>query len=238
MRPEVRKLLISSAGFQTVPELTQAVCDALATPAAVLVRIWLLADDQSLRLCASAGTPLGGGSYRRLDGEFSVIHHGSGKIGRIATAREPLVARHVRGDEDWLANPAWIARQNVRSFIALPLVAGDRSLGVLALFDRVVLTDAALDELTFIADFVAARIRALQDSRPESPRGAASPVSTLSTVLTRRELRDLEKRSIEAALSRTHGRVFGPGGAAALLDMKPTTLASRIKALRVRPARE
>ena len=34
-----------------------------------------------------------------------------------------------------------------------------------------------------------------------------------------------------AALKATHGKVFGPGGAAELLGMKPTTLASRLKAL-------
>jgi transcriptional regulator with GAF, ATPase, and Fis domain len=43
----------------------------------------------------------------------------------------------------------------------------------------------------------------------------------------------MEKQTIEAALARTSGRVFGPEGAAALLGMKPTTLASRIKALAI-----
>jgi hypothetical protein len=32
-------------------------------------------------------------------------------------------------------------------------------------------------------------------------------------------------------LAQTGGKVFGPTGAAALLDMKPTTVISRIKAL-------
>jgi transcriptional regulator with GAF, ATPase, and Fis domain len=34
-----------------------------------------------------------------------------------------------------------------------------------------------------------------------------------------------------AALQASGGKVFGPGGAAELLDVKPTTLASRIKTL-------
>jgi transcriptional regulator with GAF, ATPase, and Fis domain len=46
-------------------------------------------------------------------------------------------------------------------------------------------------------------------------------------------LRLLERRTIEAALTQTRGRVFGPRGAAMLLGMKPTTLASRIKVLRI-----
>jgi formate hydrogenlyase transcriptional activator len=50
-------------------------------------------------------------------------------------------------------------------------------------------------------------------------------------VLTRDELKRQERESITNALKRTGGKVFGPGGAAELLGMKPTTLASRITAL-------
>jgi len=56
-------------------------------------------------------------------------------------------------------------------------------------------------------------------------------------ILTRAALRQHERASIEAALRQTGGRVFGPDGAAVLLGMKPTTLASRIKALGVRKRR-
>ena len=47
----------------------------------------------------------------------------------------------------------------------------------------------------------------------------------------RQELKQRERESIQAALSQSGGKVFGPGGAAELLKMKPTTLASRITAL-------
>jgi len=52
-----------------------------------------------------------------------------------------------------------------------------------------------------------------------------------SAPLTREELRRLERESIEAALARAGGKVFGPGGAAEILGMRPTTLASRLLAL-------
>ena len=52
-----------------------------------------------------------------------------------------------------------------------------------------------------------------------------------SVLLTRDELKRHERESIAAALAQCGGKVFGPGGAAELLNMKPTTLASRIKAL-------
>jgi PAS domain S-box-containing protein len=52
-------------------------------------------------------------------------------------------------------------------------------------------------------------------------------------VMTDGEIRNLERTNIVAALKASNGKVFGPGGAAELMDMKPTTLASRIKALKI-----
>jgi len=49
--------------------------------------------------------------------------------------------------------------------------------------------------------------------------------------LTREELKRQERDAISAALKQTNGKLSGPGGAAELLGMKPTTLASRIAAL-------
>jgi transcriptional regulator with GAF, ATPase, and Fis domain len=57
------------------------------------------------------------------------------------------------------------------------------------------------------------------------------------TVMTASEMRAQERANIEAALQACAGKVFGPGGAAEMLDIKPTTLASRIKALGISNAR-
>jgi transcriptional regulator with GAF, ATPase, and Fis domain len=46
-------------------------------------------------------------------------------------------------------------------------------------------------------------------------------------------LKRRERDCIAAALKQTSGKIFGPGGAAELLGMKPTTLASRITALKL-----
>lgn len=54
-------------------------------------------------------------------------------------------------------------------------------------------------------------------------------------VRTDAEIRQIEADNIHAALKATSGKVSGPGGAAQLLGMKPTTLASRIKALGIGP---
>lgn len=48
-------------------------------------------------------------------------------------------------------------------------------------------------------------------------------------VLTFEEIRQLDRDNLLAALRQTGGKVFGTGGAAELLNTRPTTLASRIK---------
>jgi PAS domain S-box-containing protein len=50
-------------------------------------------------------------------------------------------------------------------------------------------------------------------------------------LLAREELKRQERDAIVAALRQTNGKVSGPGGAAELLGIKPTTLASRIAVL-------
>jgi transcriptional regulator with GAF, ATPase, and Fis domain len=57
-------------------------------------------------------------------------------------------------------------------------------------------------------------------------------------VRTDAEIRQLEADNIRAALKASRGKVSGPGGAAELLEVKPTTLASRIKALGISRGRE
>ncbi len=53
-------------------------------------------------------------------------------------------------------------------------------------------------------------------------------------VLTRSELKARERNNILAALEKTNWKIYGTGGAAELLGLKSTTLASRIKSLQIR----
>ena len=52
-------------------------------------------------------------------------------------------------------------------------------------------------------------------------------------ILTDEEIRNHERNNIIAALKQCNGRVFGGDGAAALMDIKPTTLSSRLKRLAI-----
>jgi transcriptional regulator with GAF, ATPase, and Fis domain len=70
---------------------------------------------------------------------------------------------------------------------------------------------------------------------PASPPLENSVRSANQTVnaglLTRDEMKRQERETIISALKRTNGKVSGPGGAAELLGMKSSTLASRITML-------
>lgn len=70
---------------------------------------------------------------------------------------------------------------------------------------------------------------------PNVTGAPAAPTHVVSkpVLMTRDELKRQERDGIAAALKQTGGRIFGSGGAADLLGMKPTTLASRIKVLKL-----
>jgi len=56
-------------------------------------------------------------------------------------------------------------------------------------------------------------------------------IATRSEVATRDDWKRQERESIMRALQQASGKVSGPGGAAELLGMRPTTLSSRLKAM-------
>jgi transcriptional regulator with GAF, ATPase, and Fis domain len=60
---------------------------------------------------------------------------------------------------------------------------------------------------------------------------AEPDVRSKSEIETEAARKRRERANIEAALVAADGRIYGPDGAAKILGMKPTTLASRIKAL-------
>ena len=55
--------------------------------------------------------------------------------------------------------------------------------------------------------------------------------STIVHLRTEEELREAERANVVAALNKTRWKVYGRGGAAELLGVKPGTLAARMKKL-------
>ncbi|HLN85337.1 MAG TPA: sigma 54-interacting transcriptional regulator, partial [Candidatus Limnocylindrales bacterium] len=77
----------------------------------------------------------------------------------------------------------------------------------------------------------------LDRALPESVNAMAVALgtnnSTVQRVRTAKELEELERTNIIAALKAAEGKVAGEKGAAQLLGVKPTTLSSRMKALNI-----
>ena len=77
----------------------------------------------------------------------------------------------------------------------------------------------------------------------DAPAPAAEPddagpgAGTSEAILTDREWRERERANLVKALQRADGRIYGPGGAAELLGINPTTLASRLRALKITAAK-
>ncbi len=72
---------------------------------------------------------------------------------------------------------------------------------------------------------------------PVEPGSAAGGDGGRRRVLSEAEMRRIERENLCAAVRASGGRVYGEGGAAHLLGIKPTTLASRLKKLGI-PTRE
>ena len=78
------------------------------------------------------------------------------------------------------------------------------------------------DKLSFDLPNAIMNATAAEDNPPEN---------RVPRILTDGELRQLEKDNLAAALAQTDGKIYGPDGAASLLGLNPTTLASRLKKL-------
>ena len=70
------------------------------------------------------------------------------------------------------------------------------------------------------------------------PRSNGDPsMAPQDSVFSRKEMEDREHANTLAALTKSNWKIYGPGGAAEILGIKPTTLASRVKRMGIkRPA--
>jgi len=147
----------------------QHIVQGLASqPGVALARIWLLplgdlcgscqaqtaspGQIQYLHLVASAGTPRHspGEDWSFLQGHFHRIPLNTGKVGQVAESRSPIFVKDFPHQNDWISRPEWAEREGIRSFAGYPLVFRDNLLGVLGVFNRIVLED---QEFTWLGLF-------------------------------------------------------------------------------------
>ncbi len=80
----------------------------------------------------------------------------------------------------------------------------------------------------------AAQVDSLAVHSNRTDAGSVTGNDGVESYRTEAEMRELEADNIRKALAAARGKVYGEHGAAARLGMKPTTLASRMKALHIR----
>jgi len=112
---------------------------------AAFARIWVINDaDHTLELKASAGL------YTHLNGAHARIAIGELKIGRIAATHTPHLTNQVLGDPQ-VPEQEWAIREGMVAFAGYPLLAGERLLGVMAVFARHPLTPVTLHMMELVS---------------------------------------------------------------------------------------
>ena len=112
-------------------------------------RIWTLDEEENvLKLQASAGM------YTHLNGAHSRVPVGKFKIGRIAQERRPHLTNDVL-DDPYVHDKEWARREEMVAFAGYPLVVEDRLVGVVAMFAKRPLAQAALGTLASVAGTIA-----------------------------------------------------------------------------------
>jgi two-component system cell cycle sensor histidine kinase/response regulator CckA len=154
---ELRSRVQLSALAATVGEslaYTESLSDALQECAEAFVthldaaaaHIWTIEESGSpVELRATAGV---------ADWPPDAGSAGDGITGRIVTQARSYETNSI-ADEPGLVDPLWIDRHGVTAFSGHPLVAGGRVIGVMAMFSRHALGDAARAAFRSLADHVA-----------------------------------------------------------------------------------
>jgi transcriptional regulator with GAF, ATPase, and Fis domain len=156
----IKELLIEMAQERSLDSLLELIVRQFAErPHLALARIWLIRPGDAcdscgmsskcpnparcLHLVASAGSSIAEKQedWSRLDGGYSRIPIGAGKIGQIAATGEPVGIRNPAKDSRHLMDPEWIRREEILGFAGQPLVYRGVVLGVLAVFVRVRIPD-------------------------------------------------------------------------------------------------
>lgn len=236
---------------ETIDSLQALARESMEACDAVLVRAWTVGPGDLCATCAMRGEcpdqrsclhlVVSVGLTTRLDGPFRRFPIGARRVGRVVLERKAYVERGDLASRG-IAEPTWLAMHGVRSFAAVPL--GEMGRGVLAVFSRRFLTDQEVSLLAFAAravlrgdaDVPAATPRGARATRATAANAPVAPAPAPERIATtdRRTLAEIEREAIERALVQTAGRISGPRGAATMLGLKPSTLASRMQKLGVK----
>jgi len=179
-KPEFESLrdrLLELAQIRHVDELLKRVVTILAErPHIVLARIWLVDGGDNCAIChnasrcsdrtsclhlvASAGAPGSDGrpDWSRVDGEFSRLPLGVGKVGRVGASGEAIVVKDFGDDPSWRRRYEWARRQPICGLNLQPITSNQEILGVLGVFTSIPTPEEAPAWVRIIADEIAGAI--------------------------------------------------------------------------------
>jgi PAS domain S-box-containing protein len=148
LNAEIGKVLISNSSMR---EKLQACTDALVEHVdSAFSRIWIIdKKEHCLNLKASAGL------YTRLDGSRARVPlDGTKKIAVITNRGTPHVADDLHEDP-LLDDRKWADEHGLVSFLGLPMIIGDKTIGVIGLFFRTTVAGELQEPLSSIASAIA-----------------------------------------------------------------------------------
>jgi transcriptional regulator with GAF, ATPase, and Fis domain len=179
-KPEFNSMrdgLLELAQIRHVDELLRRVVSVLADrPHVALARIWLV--DQGdlcsschmasrcpnrascLHLAASAGLRRSDNDadWSRVDGEYSRMPLGIGKVGRVGVTGEAVVVGDLVEDPSWVRRYQWAARAHIRGLNFQPIKFKQEIMGVLGVFTTIPTPEEGPVWLRIFADEIAGAI--------------------------------------------------------------------------------
>jgi PAS domain S-box-containing protein len=134
----------------SLPEILRLCSEALVRHLqGAFARIWTLDETgETLLLQASAG------EYTHINGPHSRVRVGDYKIGLIARDRRPHLTNSAI-DDPRVSDQEWARRERMVAFAGYPLLVEDRLVGVMAMFARHPLSEAALQAMGTVASGIA-----------------------------------------------------------------------------------
>src|SRR5439155_19466522 len=147
-------VILAVAQARSLDLVLETIVNAIVhQPEIALARIWLLQRDadclkccgsrntSAMHLLASGGASLSGEQWTLTNGAFHrVALDAPVKLARNASTGEPMFSPALAG-APWLADPEWVAREQILGFMGQPLVFKDQVLGVIAIFTRITPTE-------------------------------------------------------------------------------------------------
>jgi|GEM_PF-1811206 len=235
----IKDLLLEMAEAREAEALPSLVIRRLAesSEGLALAGIWLLGPPGAtewLGLAAMAGSA---GLEPAQEDAIRRVPASTFDIGRLAVATEPAIVTRASFDMP-SSLLEWADAHEIVAFWGLSIGWRGTTFGALGAFSMAAPTRSDDDALRLVASQLGAAIarerashelRELRERLAADANGAKSP--DRKAVLSEEDVRRFERDNIVAALEATQGRIYGRGGAAELLGLKPTTLASRLKKL-------